>query len=337
MNHNLVKQMLMEAGKVVRQHVMHSLAVSTTQALSAVYTEKKEDTIYVIDREVEDFLIQVLEKYSRELGGILLLAEGIGEDENGSVLPIDTPREQAKLRIIIDPIDGTRGLMYDKRSAFFLAGAAPNKGDTTNLIDIEVAVMVELPVSKQYKADVLWAIKGGGSFASTENLLSHEVQERMISPSSATSILGGFAQLARFFPPGREILSAIEDELIQAIAPPNPSGKALVFEDQYISSGGQLYELIMGHDRFVADVRGLLYRLLKKQGKEGGHVCHPYDVCAHLIGKEAGIVITDGTGAELKAPLDLTSEINWIGYANKNIEREVKPILLALLKKYQLL
>ena len=52
------------------------------------------------------------------------------------------------MRIIIDPIDGTRGLMYDKRSAFFLAGAAPNRGDSTTLQDIEVAAMVELPTTR---------------------------------------------------------------------------------------------------------------------------------------------------------------------------------------------
>jgi fructose-1,6-bisphosphatase/inositol monophosphatase family enzyme len=337
MNHTLVKQMLIEAGKAVRKQVVVSLSGNDTHKLSQVYAEKKEDTIYVIDREVEGALVEVLEKYSHALGGMILLAEGVGEDEQGIVLPEGTSREQAKLRVIIDPIDGTRGIMYDKRSAFYLAGAAPNKDNTTNLTDIEVAVMVELPTSKQHKADVLWAVKGNGSFASTENLLTNETSKKAIRPSGAKSIIGGFAQFARFFPPGRELLSAMEDELIHTLAPENPSGKALVFEDQYISSGGQLYEMLMGHDRFIADVRGLLYQLLKKQGKEGGHVCHPYDVCAHLIGKEAGIIITDGAGAELEAPLDLTSEINWVGYANKYIEQEVKPILLALLKKYQLL
>jgi len=27
-----------------------------------------------------------------------------------------------------------------------------------------------------------------------------------------------------------------------------------VFDDEYIASGGQLYELMVGHDRFLADV-----------------------------------------------------------------------------------
>jgi fructose-1,6-bisphosphatase/inositol monophosphatase family enzyme len=337
MNHALIIQMLIEAGKAIRKKVHISLQTSSVEKLSSVYTEKSEDTIYTIDREVEDELLPVLEKYAERVGGIVLLAEGIGEDEGGIVLPRNLSPKSAALRVIIDPIDGTRGIMYNKRAAFFLAGAAPNKGATTSLADIEVAVMVELPTSKQFLADTLWAVKGKGASGQTDNLVTSKTEIKTIRPSSATTIIGGFAQLARFFPPGRDILSRIEDELIQTLVPSNPGGKALVFEDQYISSGGQLYEMLMGHDRFVADVRGLLYRYLKTQNQEGGHVCHPYDVCAHLIGTEAGMIITDGHGNPLRAPLDLTTEINWIGYANPHIEQEVKPILNTLLKKYHLL
>lgn len=328
--------MLMEAGKAVRQRVMNSLATSTNEQLSAVHAEKTEDTIYVIDRDAEEVLVPILEKYAGDVGGMVLLAEGIGEDEQGLVLPAGMSAEQAALRVLIDPIDGTRSIMYNKRSAFFLAGAAPNKGASTRLSDIEVAVMVELPIIKQYLSDSLWAIKGKGSAAHSENVLTGEVKEKAIRPSSATSIIGGFAQFSRFFPPGREILSRMEDQLIYALVPKNPGGKALVFEDQYICSGGQLYEMLMGHDRFIADVRGLLYRHLRKEGKEGGHVCHAYDVCAHLIGTEAGIIVADPEGKPLDAPLSLHEEINWIGYANKDIEKEVKPLLMSLLKENHL-
>ena len=337
MKEDIIIKMLIEAGTAVREKVYSSLQNSSAEKLSSVYAEKSEDTIYTIDREVEEVLLPVLEKYAEEIGGIILLAEGIGEDESGTLIPAGITAESAKLRIIIDPIDGTRCIMYNKRSAFFLAGVAPNHGNNTSLQDIEIAVMMELPTSKQFLADTLWAIKGKGCFAQSDNLFTKEKTSKDIMPSRAKTIIGGFAQLARFFPPGREILSKIEDELIETLVPSNPGGKALVFEDQYISSGGQLYEILMGHDRFVADVRGILYMYLKTKGKEGGHVCHPYDVCAHLIGTEAGVIITDPTGAPLNAKLDLTSEIDWIGYANKDIENEIKPLLTKLLKKYHLL
>jgi len=56
--------------------------------------------------------------------------------------------------VLIDPIDGTRGIMYDKRAAWALAGVAPNRGPATRLSDIHLAVMTELPTSKMGFADV---------------------------------------------------------------------------------------------------------------------------------------------------------------------------------------
>ena len=44
------------------------------------------------------------------------------------VLPEGTPEADAVWRVIVDPIDGTRGLMYQKRSAWILTGVAPNRG-----------------------------------------------------------------------------------------------------------------------------------------------------------------------------------------------------------------
>ncbi len=336
MNHDLVKDMLIEAGRAVRTKLLNSLRVSASEQLSAVHTESHEDTIYVIDRHAEEVLVPVLSRFAESIGGLVLMAEGIGGAE-GLVLPEGMSEQEAAWRIIMDPIDGTRNIMYDKRAAFYLAGAGPNKGKATRLSDIEVAVMVELPTTKQYLADVLWAFRGKGSVAQTENLLTGTIIPRPLRPSQAKSIIGGFAQFARFFPPGREILSAMEDEIIHTLVPSNPGGKAIVFEDQYICSGGQLYELLTGHDRFIADVRGLLYAMLRKQGIESGHVCHPYDVCAHLIGTEAGLIITDGYGKPLDAPFELNAEINWIGYANTAIEEEMKPLVMAMLKKYQII
>jgi hypothetical protein len=86
----------------------------------------------------------------------------------------------------------------------------------------------------------------------------------------------------------------------------------------------------------VADVRTALYRRLAREGKTPGHVCHPYDVCATLIGREAGLAITDIAGRDLDTPLDLLASVDWIGYANEYIRAEVEPVLQALLRKYGL-
>jgi len=337
MNHELIKNILAEIGKQVCDKVYHALKTQSAEMRSAVHKEGEDDTIYQIDKDVEDILVPLLEAQAEQLDGILLLAEGVGEDTNGVALPHGRTPQSCALLVMIDPIDGTRNIMYDKRSAFFLAAVAPNKGKNTKLSDVEVAVMTELSTSRMYMSDTLYAIKGKGAKAFTRNLLTQEVTTKEITPSKSKTIYGGFASIAKFFPPGRDILAKIEDLLIERVIPEYPEGKTVVFEDQYISTGGQIYELLMGHDRFIADIRGTLFAKFKREGKRIGHICHPYDICTALIATETGVVITDATGKTLDCPLDLLSDVDWIGYANPHIRNEVEHHFLTLLREHDLI
>ena len=334
MDYTQIKDLLCKIGETICRNVHHSLKTQSIDRLSAVHKEGADDTIYQIDKEVEGIIVPMLEKYAEKLGGIVLIAEGIGETEK-MLMPAGISESKAAWQIIMDPIDGTRGIMYDKRPAFFLAGVAPNQPEAS-LQDIEVAVMVELPTSRSLFSDTLWAIKGKGAFAYTKNLETENIQEKAIRPSQSDTIYGGFAQIARFFPPGREVLAAVEEAMLEKIFPEAPEGKTIVFEDQYISSGGQLYEILMGHDRFVADIRAALFDKMKKEGKKIGHVCHPYDVCAILVGQEAGVIITDIRGNPLNYPLDTTSPVNWVAYANEKIQQQVEPAFKAALEEYKI-
>jgi fructose-1,6-bisphosphatase/inositol monophosphatase family enzyme len=337
MDHQFVKGIFCEIGKLVCNKVHQSLLGQTVEELSGIHEDHEDDTIYNIDRDVEKVIVPVLARYAEKLGGIVLIAEGIGKKGEEVVMPEGIKASEAGVRIIMDPIDGTRGIMYNKRSAFFLAGAAPNKGASTSLQDIEVAVMTELPTTKAIYSDTFWAIKGKGAEGFTRNILDDSIKPKSVSPSRSKTISGGFAQIARFFPPAKYILAKIEDELVEQLFPDAPEGKAIIFEDQYISSGGQLYEILVGHDRFTAEIREGLYRRLSKEGKKTGHCCHPYDLCAHLIGTEAGIVITGRKGEALDAPLDTTSNVDWIGYANKYIQQEVESTLHKLMDQHGIL
>jgi len=333
MNHQAIKNLLCEIGEAVCEKTTATLREQSIAALSKVYESTASDNIYQIDKDVEGVILPIIRKQAPKVGGISLLAEGLAEtelhfpDEAGSVTA----------RIIMDPIDGTRGIMYDKRSAFFLAGAAPASVAQPTLNSIEVAAMVELPNSRGAFSDTIWAIKGKGVVRETRNLFSGERQNTSISPSAATSVHGGFGQLARFFPPGREVLAAIEEEMLEQVFPQADLRKTIVFEDQYISSGGQMYELLVGHDRFIGDIRSLLNQHLKRQGKRTGHICHPYDVCAKLIAEEAGIILTNAFDQPFDAPFDLHSEVDWIGYANPAIKAELSVPLQRAMQKFGLL
>ena len=44
--------------------------------------------------------------------------------------------------------------------------------------------------------------------------------------------------MSRFFPGARDVLAAIDDEVVLEVAGPTRPGAAVCFEDQYASSGG---------------------------------------------------------------------------------------------------
>ena len=309
----------------VREVVRRSHTQSTVNA--AVSHTSSADTIYQIDTEVEPLLIAFCEDFARETP-LVLVAEGLRDESGNEVLervfPAGLPPERAPLRLIVDPIDGTRGIMYDKRPAWTLAGLAPNKGPATRLRDIEIAVMSELPTSKMGAADLLWATKGGGAHGERINLHTGQSSPLKIAPSRADTINHGFATVSNFFP-GTKILAAeLMEQIALAVVGKIDVTRATVFDDQYISTGGQFYELLAGHDRFIADLRPAFYAL---QNQPEGLCCHPYDCATMLIAEEAGILLTDAHGNPLDGPLDTTTGISWIAYANETLRQKIAPVI----------
>jgi fructose-1,6-bisphosphatase/inositol monophosphatase family enzyme len=298
--------------------------------LASVAGDDGGDTIYAVDRVSEDVLFEELGREAEALGGLLLVAEGIPGGR--TVLPAGRAASSARYVVIVDPIDGTRGLMYQKRSAWVLTGVAPN-GPAPRLSDLVLAVQTEVPVVKQGLADELWAVKGKGFSARRRNLASGALQPLALRPSRAPGIEHGFAMLSRFFPGARDLIAALDEEIVRTVLGPRPAGRAVCFEDQYISSGGQLYELIAGHDRFNADLRPLFDRVLSERGEPLSLACHPYDVCTALIAQEAGVLVTGPDGQPLDAPLDVDTPVAWVGYANAKIRAVVEPVLLAALAR----
>jgi fructose-1,6-bisphosphatase/inositol monophosphatase family enzyme len=316
----------------VREAVVSASEQAEVDQLAEISDDLSEgDTIYAIDRVSEELLVQLFADELAQSAPLVLIAEGI--EDGKLVLPVGATERDAVWRVIVDPIDGTRGLMYQKRSAWVLTGVAPNRGAETNLQDIELAVQTEIPLVKQHLSDVLWAIRGKGAQAERFNRLTHERRPLALRPSRATSIRHGFAMVARFFPGAREELAAIDEEIIRRVLGPVERGKAHCFEDQYLSSGGQLYELMMGHDRFVADLRPLTEKVLNRAGLVLGICCHPYDMCTELIAREAGVVVTDERGESLRPPLNVEADIAWVGYANDAIRGEIEPVLRSVLRE----
>lgn len=322
---------ILELHRHIRTAVVTACETASLTEMAAIAQEEAGDTIYAIDRISEALLIDYFDQEIAVYTPLILVAEGLNTGQ--IVLPKGTAAAAARWRIIVDPIDGTRGLMYQKRSAWILTGVAPNKGAHTNLQDIEFAVQTEIPLVKQHLSDQVWAKKGEGITAVRHNRLTATDTPLQLYPSQAHTIAHGFASIARFFPGIREELAAIDEEIVRAALGPVQPGKTHCFEDQYICSGGQLYELMAGHDRFIADIRPVMEPMLAQRGLALGICCHPYDLCTELIARELGIIVTDETGNPLTAPLTVDADVSWVGYANKAIQQEIEPLLQAALQR----
>jgi hypothetical protein len=319
----------------IRDAVVSACEKSSLQRMSEVDHDGSGDTIYAIDRISDARLVELFDQRIASHEPIVLIAEGIPDGK--ICLPRGTREEDAAWRVIADPVDGTRCLMYQKRSGWILTGIARNRGEATSLADVEIAVQTEIPLVKQHLSDTLWASRGSGARAQRFNRLTREQLPFVPAPSVANDLSHGFASVSRFFSGGRDVLAAIDDEIHFAVLGAGTEGKARCFEDQYLSTAGQLYELMMGHDRFIADLRPLLRRTLEKRGWAHGLCCHPYDLSTELIAREAGVLITNEGGDQLNSRLNVEDDVTWIGYANGHIRNLIEPELRSALRSRDML
>ena len=173
----------------------------------AVVVEEAEDTIYVVDCVSEEVLVDFFAREIAPQAPLVLIAEGV---EGGKlVLSAGTREEDALWRVIVDPIDGTRGLMYQKRSAWILTGVAPNTGKHTSLSDIGLALQTEIPLIKQHLGDQAWALRGRGACAERWDRIRQRATPLPLRPSTAKTLEHGFSTVYRFFPNEHQLLSKI--------------------------------------------------------------------------------------------------------------------------------
>lgn len=327
---SVLLQAIRRVHEEVRASVTKACESQTFEELCGEATSAAGDSVYAIDRMAEEVFLDAVLNEIAVHGPVVLIGEGL---PNGCVvLPEGASELEAQWRLIVDPIDGTRGLMFQKRPAWVLTGAASNRGELTTLADIVIAVQTELPLVKQHFCDTFWAIKGNRAHAIRTNRITGDWNHLDLQPSSATTLLHGFGTVCSFFAGGRDLLGRISDDLSRRLLSEIQSDEARIFDDQYASTGGQIAGLIMGHDRFVADLRPMLLDTLANRGDNLGHCCHPYDLCTKLIAEEAGITICLPDGNPISYPLDTETNVIWVGYANQRLRELVEPELQAVIQ-----
>ena len=301
----------------IREHLLHMGAAVRAAVSEAagragfdpkvVVAEAADDTIFAIDRVADRAVHEYLATRWPSTVPVRVVMEG-------HVTPATSDSAGT---LIVDPVDGTRGLMHDKRSAWFLAGFAPVVSDAT-LADVSVAAMTELAPSKHSESDEWSAVRGAGRsgvVGARVDRVSGSRRPLAARPSDVHSVARQWASVAMFLPTGIEVMARFSAAVFRHLGDP------LVFHDQYLASGGQLHELLTGRDVLVVDPRPLL----------GVDVpsARPYDLAAALIASEAGCVIVDLDGGSLSARLDTTSSVGWIGVANPGLAEHVLPAVAA--------
>ncbi len=308
----------------LQEHVLRAVLESRAEAgreLTGVVGRTVADVSYGLDGVADAVVLPWFEREWPATEPVLVVSEGLDE-------PVLVGVGEPQWTCIVDTVDGTRGLMFDKRAAWSLAALAPAGG---TLARVAVAAMTELPTTKQWASDRYSVVRGagrGGIVGERFDVRAPELRRRPLvpAPSAATDLRHGFASFARFLPQGKALLARFEErvweELYGVPVPPDLP----IFDDQYLATGGQFHELLTGRDRLLGDVRPLALAAL---GVAPDLVCHPYDCCTALIIEEAGCVLVTPWGDPLDVPLDTTTPVSWIGVANQELADRVLPAVYA--------
>lgn len=320
LDHEAIAARLRTMQAAMRDALRRHMSEQAPAVWSRTERDDVGDTIFGIDAAIETTLLEQCEEWGRTQH-FTLLAEGLPAEG----LAFGTPgRGGPAFRLLVDPIDGTRGLMFDKRCAWSLAGVAPDRGSATRLEDVEVAVMTELPTTRHATADVLWASSKKGARGERVDLRTGTARTIAVVPSQTTTLRHGFATVSNFFQGGKELLARVDEAILRRVVGAWNPEKAEVYTDQYICSGGQLAEVALGRDRFVLDVRPMLHR---KLGVTSSLTCRPYDLATWLVAAAAGCVVCDPLGEPLRAPLDVTTNVGFACYANERLAAQMIPIV----------
>ena len=234
-------------------------------------------------------------------------------------------------RIVLDPIDGTRNLMLDLRSAWTEIAWCPPGKTEPRFRDVRASLLAELPDRRGGKYRVLEAGPCGPPRfelreVGTDALLEeHELNADSNDDRLEHRVLSFF----RFEPHWRPRIARIEAEFFRRLEQHEGVDTRHCFDDQYISNAGQLVLLALGQYRFIADLRAFL---AQRHG-EPAITSKPYDVAGALhLARAAGCVVEAPDGGPIDFPLDARTPVSFVGYANEAVATRLRPHLARALE-----
>lgn len=300
-----------------------ALAEDRLEALGRPVARGAGDTTFGLDVAPEALLETWFEERARE-GPLSLFTEDAGWRHSGG--SAGDPFDHGGPRIVVDPVDGARNLMHDLRPAWTVVSfCGPGRG-MPRYGDLVAGLVSEIPDSRSTRARRLWAVRGEGCSLALEDLsATTAASERPLRTDSEARVDHGYFSFFAYHPVQRPPVAALGTAFFQRLEAFEGADLDHCYDDQYISSGGQLALLALGTYRLVVDVRGSL-AVAAPQAK-------PYDMAgAALCAEEAGCVVRHPRGGPLDFPLDATTPVDFAGFANAATERRLGPHLSAVLE-----
>jgi len=227
-------------------------------------------------------------------------------------------------RIAFDPVDGTRNLMADLRSAWTVVSFAGAGSSAPTLEELSGGMLSEIPPSRVERPRLFHAHRGQGSLT-----LEDGERSRRLRVDDDDRVDHGYFPIFRYEPARRPAIASLEAEFFRRIAEAEGADLRSVYDDQYISNGGHLVQLVLGTYRMIVDPRALV-------GERAGRptvTSKPYDVAgAILCAREAGAVVRAADGGELDFPIDTETPVHFAGWANEATRARLERHWLATLE-----
>lgn len=316
----------------VRESLSGAVAAGGLDALGRAEAHGAGDFAFGLDVPTERLLDAWLEDTAAERPLSLLTEDSgwrhRGPAGSGGVRALDG-FDHGGPRIAIDPIDGTRHLMHDLRSAWTLVSFCDPGPHAPRLADVTAGIVAELPDTRGGRFRVVSAARGEGCRIEERDVASGALlAERALTCDDDDRADHGYFPFFRYAPDLRAPIAALEGAFLERLAVHEGALVEHCFDDQYICSAGQLVLTMLGRYRLVVDARPTIAARLGRSTRPS----KPYDLAgAVLCAREAGCVVEAPDGGPLDFELDVETPVAFAAYHNAATAARLAPHLHAVL------
>lgn len=327
-----------------RDAIAAGLASGSLDALGRPVRAGVGDVTYGLDEHTEVALDRWFEERAR-LEPLSLMTEDQGwrhrgPDGRGGTRAL-AGFDHGGPRIAVDPVDGTRNLMADLRSAWVVISFAPPGAGEPWMRELTLGITSEIPDSRAARyRELVGVLSARGTSArvapdhgvctARELELGSErvLAERVLCANDVAHVDHGYFTFFRYLADQRPLIGKVEAEFFARLARHEGADVRTCYDDQYISSGGQISLVALGVYRMAADVRQLV---AVKRGVPT-MTSKPYDLAGAVVcARAAGAVVTTPRGDELDFPIDCTTPVDYAAFVNRATCARVSPHLRAAL------